>query len=216
MSNPADDLAARRALISSGIVGLTTALLTKFMDVKLNVSLPVSVATAITLDYMVNRHQNRVGLEVLETEAMRYLTSLQTDGGWSSTYTDHLLFGVTSLMALNEANFVMGAYEMLPEPHYTKDLLKQDLTEFGTALLQTPESLGTLVDEHTQKIMDAGPRLLTPDSMHPAIGRVALFKGENDELMAMVFEGRTAALVPCIRFKDQTVKSLRNALASPT
>ena len=52
-----DDGAARRALISSGIVGLTTALLTKQFGVKIEVSLPLGVATAISLDYAVNKRR---------------------------------------------------------------------------------------------------------------------------------------------------------------
>ena len=54
-----DDDAARRALVSSGVVGLTTALLTKGFGVDLEVSLPVALATGISLDYVVNRRRAR-------------------------------------------------------------------------------------------------------------------------------------------------------------
>ena len=214
MSNPADDLAARRALISSGIVGLTTAILTKFMDVKLDVSLPVSVATAITLDFLVNRHQNRVGIDVLETEAGKYLMSLsENETIFTTTYEDHLLFGVTSLMALNRTEFVMGAYQMLPEP-YSKEELKSDFTELCKAVVAAPDNIDRLVDAAVSKIVQHEPRLITPDSAPLAVGRVAIFKGSNDQLLAMVFEGRTAAMVPCIRLFDETVADLSAALGS--
>ena len=48
------DGAARRALVSSGVVGLTTALLVKVFGVDMEVSLPIGVASAVSLDYLVN------------------------------------------------------------------------------------------------------------------------------------------------------------------
>ena len=74
-----DDLAARRALISSGLVGLSTAVMTKYFKVNLDISLPVSVAGAITLDFIVNRHQNTHGLDIAKNECGAYLNELVQD-----------------------------------------------------------------------------------------------------------------------------------------
>ena len=51
---PLKDQAARDAIITSGIVGLTTAIMVKGLDIDIGISLPIGVATAVSLDYLIN------------------------------------------------------------------------------------------------------------------------------------------------------------------
>ena len=109
MYNPATDLAARRALISSGIVGLTTAILTKTMDVQVEVSLPVGVATAIALDFMVNRETDEAALQIAKTAIGDFIQNELAGTPASGTkYEEQLLTGVTAL--LGGATIEIGRY----------------------------------------------------------------------------------------------------------
>ena len=67
---PLKDQAARNAIITSGIVGLTTAIMVKGLDIDIRhtVSLPVGVATAISLDYLVNYNRNKAAVIILKSE----------------------------------------------------------------------------------------------------------------------------------------------------
>ena len=109
MYNPATDLAARRALISSGVVGLTTAILTKTMKVNVEVSLPVGVATAIALDFLINRETDKTALKIAKNAVGEYIErEIAGTPSRGSKYEEQLLTGVTALLA--GATIEIGRY----------------------------------------------------------------------------------------------------------
>jgi len=103
-------VAGGRALVSSGLVGISTAVMTKFLKIDLNVSLPVSVAGAIALDFVVNQHQNKHGIDIAKNECGELATAASHT---LNVWRDHLMFGVTTIMAFYGTTFVGGRYRAL-------------------------------------------------------------------------------------------------------
>jgi len=261
----ADDLAARRALVSSGLVGISTAVMTKFFKIDLNVSLPVSVAGAIALDFVVNQHQNTHGIDIAKNECGVYLNQLATESSHTmNVWRDHLMFGITTIMALYGTTFMAGRYRAL-EIHpavlasraldrrlletgdnplvervaefqdrgwgiYGPGDLLADMKDFGEALLENPDALDSIAEDHVRLIMERpGPRLIVPewdetlDSLYPTFaslpgkpvaGRVSVFEDENGDMVAMIFEGAGSRLIPCLKLHRDSVLELAAQFAS--
>ena len=109
MYDPVDDQAARRALVSSGIVGLTTVLMTKTLGVQVEVSLPVGVATAIALDYLINRNMDQAAATITRNAIGDFIKREMTGQATTrSVYEEQLLTGVTALLA--GATIEIGRY----------------------------------------------------------------------------------------------------------
>ena len=109
------------------------------------------------------------------------------------------------------------------------DLLA-DLKDFGEALLESPEDLDSLAEEHARSILERpGPRLIVPewdeelDSLYPTFaslpgkpvaGRVSVFQDERGDMVAMIFEGAGSRLIPCLKLHRDSVLELAAQFAS--
>ena len=94
-----DDLAARRALISAGVVGLGTLALTNMADVKLKYSLPVSFAGALALDYMVNSNEIEQQIQITNQALRESITAEGFFHPSGPAFQTALFGGLTALMA---------------------------------------------------------------------------------------------------------------------
>ena len=71
--SPLDNQAARSALVSTGIVGLTATLVQKIWGKGPRVSLPVGVATALALDYAHKRYRNHQSVRTMNDHAWNFM-----------------------------------------------------------------------------------------------------------------------------------------------
>ena len=97
MSSSANDLAARRALISAGIVGLGTIGLTQLLDVETKLALGTSLAGALALDFVVNKEEIERAIQVAKTHIGESIKRGSAQG--DSQYNMALVAGVTALLA---------------------------------------------------------------------------------------------------------------------
>ncbi len=94
-----NDLAARRALISAGVVGLGTIALTNMADVQLKYSLPVSFAGALALDYMVNSNEIERQIQITNQALRESITAEGFFHPSGPAFQTALFGGLTALMA---------------------------------------------------------------------------------------------------------------------
>ena len=71
--SPLDNQAARSALVSTGVVGLTAALVQKVWGKGPKVSLPIGVATALALDYAQKRYRNHASVRTMNSHSWNYM-----------------------------------------------------------------------------------------------------------------------------------------------
>ena len=109
--------AARSAIISSGLVGVTAGILTKGFNVDLAVSLPLAVATAIVLDYTINKKETEEAVQVLQEELKKFTGELSGSGdptrSWFETQflTAFLGLGWAATIALGKYIWIRGPQE---------------------------------------------------------------------------------------------------------
>ena len=99
-----ENLAAKRALTSTGVIGLSSLLLTKLFGVDMKVSLPVGMATGLTVDYYQNLTAYKKGVRIVSSRLSEYEDELN-DG---NPYMDALLTGVLAVLALSKRNLIIG------------------------------------------------------------------------------------------------------------
>ena len=80
-NSPLDNQAGRSALVSTGIVGLTTIIMKKFAGTSLKIGLPVGLGTALIFDYAVKRNKNRSAIRVMNGAASAFLKGKE-DENW--------------------------------------------------------------------------------------------------------------------------------------
>ena len=97
MSSSANDLAARRALISAGVVGLGTLGLTQMLDVDTKLALGTSLAGALMLDYAVNKEEIERAVQVARNHIGESIKRGSVEG--DTQYNMALVAGVTALLA---------------------------------------------------------------------------------------------------------------------
>ena len=108
--DPVKARALKSALISSGVIGLTSKLLVdRGWDLKL--SLPVGIGAAILMDYTFKYSRAKHGIEVFNEEALREMVGHQDFGTFtrSSTFVQSILTGATG-MALLGGSMYIGQY----------------------------------------------------------------------------------------------------------
>ena len=71
--SPLDNQAARSALVSTGVVGLTAALVQKVWGKGPKVSLPIGIATALALDYAQKRYRNHASVRTMNSHSWNYM-----------------------------------------------------------------------------------------------------------------------------------------------
>jgi hypothetical protein len=72
-NSPLDNQAGRSALVSTGIVGLTSLIMKKFAGTSLKVGLPIGLGTALIFDYAVKRNKNHSAIRVANGAASAFL-----------------------------------------------------------------------------------------------------------------------------------------------
>ena len=82
-NSPLDNQAARSALVSTGIVGLTAAIMKKVAGASYSIGLPVGVGTALLMDYAVKRNKNHSAIRIMNEAAAAYLRK-DEKGHWLS------------------------------------------------------------------------------------------------------------------------------------
>ena len=108
------NLAARRALTSTGVIGLSALLLTKLFDIDLKVSLPIGMATGLTVDYLQNMNTYKHAVNVVSHRMRTYQDKIS-----DSPFVDSLMVVVFALLSMTNAHVVVGRYRdlfALPPP----------------------------------------------------------------------------------------------------
>ena len=99
-----NNLAAQQALTSTGVIGLTSLLLTKTFDIDLKVALPIGMATGLTFDYFQNMHTYRKSLRLTTHRVREYERGLST----GDPYLDTLLTGIMAILAITQSRLYIG------------------------------------------------------------------------------------------------------------
>ena len=96
--SPLDNQAARSALISTGIIGLTVAIMKKGWGESYKVALPAGLAAALAMDYAVKRHTNHAAISASNTAAYNFLRNKpnKVDPKWLN---QQMVMGFVSLGA---------------------------------------------------------------------------------------------------------------------
>ena len=112
---------ARRALISSGLVALTTQLLVKVANVDFESALPAGIATALTVDYFTNQMEDEASVSSFKDSLYEYFTKFKTAGarlrdrqGWE--YQQLLSAVVVLLGIVGGIRYVANQYTTIPPP----------------------------------------------------------------------------------------------------
>ena len=71
--SPLDNQAARSALISTGVVGLTAGLVKHFTGKGLKVGLPVGLGTGLLADYLYKRHKNHAAVRTMNDHSWAFM-----------------------------------------------------------------------------------------------------------------------------------------------
>ena len=100
-----ENLAAKRALTSTGVIGLSSLLLTKLFGIDLKVSLPVGMATGLTVDYYQTLDSYKKSIRIVSGTLSEYENKLNN----GSPFMDALMTGVLAVLALSKRNLVIGA-----------------------------------------------------------------------------------------------------------
>ena len=116
MQNSVDDLAARRALISAGIVGGGSLFLTKVFDLKPDIAVPVAIAASLLTDYSINRG------EILRTIQFtkKFIRDRVLNGEVTATdeLAAYLVAGFVAILGLSAGDMVvqLGTHRYLRAP----------------------------------------------------------------------------------------------------
>ena len=105
-----ENLAARRALTSTGIIGLSALLLTKVAKIDLKVSLPIGMAAGLSVDYLTNLDEYRKAIRIFSGRLKEH-----EKRGTSDPYMNSVMTAILAILALNNASIVTGAYRELFE-----------------------------------------------------------------------------------------------------
>ena len=115
MQNSADNLAARRALITAGIVGGGSALMTELLGVKKRYSFPTALVASLLIDYTINRREIRREIRV----SAEFLEKSTKDGKVKTDDPGYaqLVAGFLALLGVGTgAYFSLGHARLLPPP----------------------------------------------------------------------------------------------------
>ena len=82
-----ENLAAQRALTSTGIIGLSALLLTKVAKIDLKVSLPIGMAAGLSVDYLTNLDEYRKAIRIFSSRLREHEKRGTSDPYMSSVMT---------------------------------------------------------------------------------------------------------------------------------
>ena len=105
-----ENLAAKRALTSSGVIGLSALLLTKVANIDLRVSLPIGMAAGLSVDYLTNLDEYRKAIRIFSNRLLEH-----EKRGTRDPYMSSVMTAILAILALNKASIVTGAYRDLFE-----------------------------------------------------------------------------------------------------
>ena len=105
-----ENLAARRALTSTGVIGLSALLLTKVANIDLKVSLPIGMAAGLATDYLTNLDEYRKAIKIFSGRLREH-----EKRGTHDPYMASVMTAILAILALNRSTIITGRYRDLFE-----------------------------------------------------------------------------------------------------
>jgi hypothetical protein len=124
--SPLDNQAARSALVSTGIVGLTATIVQKVWGKGPKISLPVGVGTALVLDYAHKRYRNHKAVRTMNGHAWNYMRNqVEHAKAWvdRSWYEEQMTMAWVALGGVSLA----GAYAFSRNMRGVRDIIARNI-----------------------------------------------------------------------------------------
>ena len=105
-----ENLAARRALTSTGVIGLSAVLLNKVANLDFKVALPLGMATGLATDYLTNIREYREAIKIFSGRLRAH-----EKRGTLDPYMASVMTAITAILAINRSSIATGQFRDLFE-----------------------------------------------------------------------------------------------------